>query len=152
LGCFLSRAGDHIAPLILGEESDMIERADRSAERLCGKRHLDKGQGEPAVRNVMHGSDLARSDESSNEVAMASFLAQIDRRGCPFLAGQDLAQIDRLAEMAAMSADQQNGFALGFEAQGRHFLEIWQEADAANGWRWEDRLAVGLVVERHVAR
>src|SRR5690242_2506597 len=100
----------------------------------------------------MHSRYLARSDERSNEVSMALFPGEIDGRRRPFLAAQDLAQIDRLAEMAAMATNQQNDFALGLEAQGGHFPQIRQEADTANGRRWQDRLPVGLVVERDIAR
>ena len=68
----------------------------------------------------MHGSDLAAIDEVSHEVAMELLLGQIDGRGSAFFAAEDLAQIDGLAEMGAVAADQEDGFASGLEGERGH--------------------------------
>ena len=53
--------------------------------------------------------------------------------------------------MGTMAAHQQNGLTLGLEGERRHFRQVRQEADAANGRGRQDGLAIGLVVERDIA-
>ena len=75
--------------------------------------------------------------------------------GGPVLAAEDLAEIDRLAEMRApvsRRADEEDRLALGLEGERRHLPPVGEQADAADRRRRRDRLAVGLVVERDVAR
>src|SRR3546814_4180166 len=70
-----------------------------------------------------------------------------------FLAAGDLAQPDRLAEMAARLADDEDRLALGLECYGGALRPIGEEADAADRRGRQDRRAgavviLGLVVER----
>src|SRR5690242_2769573 len=104
LGGFLGRAGHDVTGLVLGEEGDMVEGADRRPESLGSECHLDQGGGEAAVGNVMYGGDLARSDEGSDQVAMALLAGQIDGRRAAFLTAERLTQIDRLTQVIAMAA------------------------------------------------
>ncbi len=99
----------------------------------------------------MYSSDLAVIDEASHEVAVELFPGQIDGRGSPFFAAQDLPEIDGLAEMGAVAAEQQDRFAVSLEGQGGHLAEVGQQTHAADGGGGQNRLAVGFVVERDVA-
>jgi hypothetical protein len=57
----------------------------------------------------MYSSDLAVVDEASHEVAVELFLGQIDWRGSAFLTAQDLPEVNGLAEMGSVAAEQQDG-------------------------------------------
>src|SRR5262245_31820614 len=98
----------------------------------------------------MHGRYLPGSDEAAHEVAIASLKRQIDGRWGPFLATKNLTQIGGLAEMGSVPADQNDGIARILERDCRHDREVGQETDAANSRGGQDRLAVGLVVERDI--
>ena len=100
----------------------------------------------------MHGAEMAGADELADDIAVLPFERQIDRRRSAFFAAQNLAQIDRLAEVAAVAADEQDHVIGVLEGDGRHVVDVRDEADAADGRGRQDALAVGLVVERDIAR
>src|SRR3546814_17328600 len=77
---------------------------------------------------------------------------EIDRRRRAVLAAGDLAQPDGLPGMPFALSDNVNGFALGLEADGCHLVVVLEEADAADGGRWQDADTVRLVVEADVPR
>src|SRR5688500_10373592 len=99
----------------------------------------------------MHGVRTACFYQRTNEIAVAPFACEIDRRGRALLASLDLAQIERLAHMAPGLADQDDAVAFALERDGRHVPHVAQQADAPDRRRRQDRLAVGLVVERAIA-
>ena len=84
-----------------------------------GHRHLGERDEEPAVGNVVRGSNDALGDQRAHEIAVAALGSEIDRRRRSFLALADFAQIERLAEPAVGLADEQNGLAGGLECE-RH--------------------------------
>ena len=99
----------------------------------------------------MYCSDLAVIDEVSHEVAVKLFLGQIDGWGSAFFAAQDLAEINGLAEVGAVAAQQQNGVTIGLEGECGHLAQVGEESDAADGGGGQNRLTVGFVVERDVS-
>ena len=110
-GADAATAGDHIAGLILGEQRNMGRLRHRLDDRpaLAGERHLgDRGQ-QAAVRHVVAGGETSGADEASDEIAIASFRGEIDRRRRTVLAAQNLAQIQALAHMGAVAADEHDG-------------------------------------------
>ncbi len=99
----------------------------------------------------MAGGRLAVADDRTDEIAVAAFREEIDFRCRAIAAAEDVAQIDRGAEMAAVGADQDQLIAFGCAADAGHRLPVGQQADAGDRRRRQDRDAVGLVVERDVA-
>src|SRR5215207_4972177 len=93
-----------------------------------------------------------RPDERADEVAIALLTLQIDRGRGAFLAPMDFLQINRLAQMGAVSAYHQNNLAVVLEGEGRHRGEIRDEADTADGGGGQNGPAVGLIVKRDIAR
>ncbi len=143
-------AGEDVAGLVLAEEGFMVHGV-QLGPKSGGEGHFDDCGDQAAVGNVMYSSDLAMIDEVSHEVAMELLLGQIDGRGSAFFAAQDLPEIDGLAEMGAVAAQQQDGFVSGLECQRGHLAEVGEQADAADGGGGQYRLAVGFVVERDVS-
>ena len=76
-----------------------VER-DFGAEAAGGQRHLGQALRQAAIGNVVNGGDLAGADELAHEIAVAAFAGEIDGRRRAILAAENLAQIDRLADMA----------------------------------------------------
>ena len=82
-------------------------------------------------------------------------MGEIDRRRRAVLAVEQVAQVDRLAQMRAPPvgrADQQDRLVVGGKADARHLGPVGQQADAADGGGGQDAAAIGLVVERDIAR
>ena len=123
---------------------------DRRAD-AGGHRHLGQRDREAAVGEVVDGGDEPVADQRADEVADALLVREVDRRGRAFLAPEDLAEIERLAEMRAPArrrAGEQDRLALGLEGERRALPPVVDQPDAADRRRRQDRLAVRLVVER----
>ncbi len=74
-----------------------------AAIRSAAKTMLEQRCKNTAIGNVMYGSDLAVSDEISNQVAVAFLAGEIDGWGSAFLAAQNFTEIDGLAEVRAVA-------------------------------------------------
>ena len=115
------------------------------------QRHFGDRDQQAAIGDVMHRIDPAGFDQAAHEIAMSSFQRQIDRRRGAFFLAFDLAQVDGLAQMALGFADQDDDIACALEGDGRHFGDVFQQPDAADGGRGQNAFAIGLVVERAIA-
>src|SRR4029079_4505958 len=91
-------------------------------------------------------------NQAADEIAVALFLGKIDGRRIALFAAFDLAQIQGLAEMSRCAADQKDRVALTLEGGARHMAYVLDESDAADRGRRQNRLAIGFVVERAIAR
>ena len=92
------------------------------------------------------------ADQLVNEVADAALGGEVDRRRRALLAGQDLAQIHRLAEVPDSVAPIRIIASPGVLEGDRACFAVGEQADAADGGRRQDAAAVGLVVKGDVAR
>src|ERR1700722_7892996 len=97
-------------------------RADVRSHRHLGKRHQNA-----AVGNIVDRRRQTLTDQRANEVGVAAFRGQIDRRRRALLPPADLAQIKRLAEPALRRTDEQDRLALSLECKRHGFGEIVQK-------------------------
>ena len=95
----------------------------------------------------MAGEDGAAADQAAHEIAVAPFGFQIDRRWRAVRPAQQVAQVDRGAEMARSPADQDKGVTGRDCAPIDRGCTVLQHADAADDRGRQDRLSAGLVVE-----
>ncbi len=103
----------------------------------------------------MDGRGDAFRDQRADEIAGLLLMGQVDGRRRAIGAAVNVAHIDRLGEMrapAGRSADEEDRLVGGGEADPRHPRPVGNKADAADGRGRQNALAVGLVVERDVAR
>ncbi len=103
----LGGRGEHVAPLILAERPGEARRRDLRAD-AAPKRHLRQRHGDAAVGDIVHGAHPARRDQSGDELAVAPFGGEIDRRRRAVLAAATDGGVGRAAEPAGRPADQQN--------------------------------------------
>ena len=145
-----------VAALVLAEQVGV----GRQVNRHVGERraeaarhgHLGERDGEAPVREVMHRVDGARLDQAADEVAVAALQREVDGRRRALLAALDHRQVGRLAEPALARPDEHQHVALALEGDRRVARDVVEHADAADGRGRQDADAVGLVVERDVAR
>ena len=117
-------------------------------------RHLGKGNREPAIGEIVRGRHSSSADAGAHEIADALLMGEVDRRRGAFFAAKELAEIDRLAEMAApvgRGAGKEDRFALCLEGKRSELADVVEESDAADRRGRRDRGAVGLVVERDIS-
>ena len=111
----------------------------------------------PAQQQGRRRRDRARRSRSPSRISartkspFSRSSMQVDRRWRALFPAAQLAQIHRLAEPARRFADQQDRLACALEGERGRLGEIVDEPDAADRRRRQNRAAVGLVVERHVA-
>ena len=107
--------GGDIDALVLGEIAGMAERRGAVDQRadIAGQRHFGERDGEAAVGDVVAGGDRAAGDRGADELAGGLLGVQVDgrRRAASALAAVDLAQPERLAEMAVPVADRDDDVA-----------------------------------------
>ena len=101
--------GQHVAALVLAEPDRVRRQLPLVGEQLdadaAGQRHLGDGDEQAAVRDVVHGRNLAFADQRAHEAAGLDLVGEIDRRRRAFeLAGRQLL-VERLAEVARLAAD-----------------------------------------------
>ena len=100
----------------------------------------------------MAGQNLAVLDQLAHQFALAAFAMERHRRRRAFLAAADLAQVQRGAQPALGLAQQHDVAARALEGHGHVLGHVVEQADGADGRGRLDRGALGLVVERDVAR
>src|SRR5262245_3733100 len=104
--------GDEIAALVFPEKVGVGVGGALGGQGdadLGGERHLGGGGDEAAVGKIMYGSDLSGVYKVADEIAIALFKGEVDRRWRSVLAAQEFAQIHRGAEPAMVLADQDEG-------------------------------------------
>src|SRR5690606_33273022 len=105
------------------------------------ERHFGERDGDAAIRHVVAGRDPALVDRMADEVTGALFRLQVHRRRRAFLAAVNLAQPDRLAQMAHPLADREDDVAGALEADADGLAQVVDDADAADRGGRQDRAA-----------
>ena len=98
----------------------------------------------------MRGADKAVADQRADKIAVLLLKRQINFRRCAAEL-EEIACVNALAQMAACIANQHQRIALLQPIGRRAAFEIVDDADRADGRRWQNGLAVGLVIERDIA-
>ncbi len=127
--------GEQIESLVLAEEgSRHAERLRLVDQRAYAprERHLRERDREPAVGDVVAGSNQPRLDRLADIGAGAPLGHQVDRRRRAVLAAVDLAQPQRLAEVAAALAERDDDVAGALEADRAARRPVGEQPDAAD--------------------
>src|SRR5262249_36739254 len=95
---------------------------------------------------------LTVADQRAHQLACGALLVEIDRGRGAFVTAKHHLLIERLTEMAGFGAKQQENIAVARQREPRYRSAVGNESDAADRWRGRNGDAVGLVVERDVAR
>jgi len=109
---FARRSGNDITTLVLAKprRNGALRQPQARAHPACHG-HFGNRNKQPAIGYIVNGVNPALFDQRADKIAVALFGRQIDRRGSALFPALDLAQIERLAEMALRFADHENGIA-----------------------------------------